>query len=48
MENCFDSYMIFNLVTIKDTGLSPVMEQYAKLFRECECYGVFDLIVEFD
>jgi len=33
---------------IKDVGLPPMIEQYAKSFRAQGCYGIFDLIVRFD
>jgi len=33
---------------IKDVGLPPMIEQYAKSFGAQGCYGIFDLIVRFD
>ncbi|KAF7763894.1 hypothetical protein Agabi119p4_8431 [Agaricus bisporus var. burnettii] len=37
-----------NAVTIKDSGLPPMVEQYAESFGGRGCYGVFDLLVGFD
>ena len=37
-----------NAVTIKDSGIPPMIEQYAKLFDGWGCYGMFDLFVGFD
>jgi hypothetical protein len=37
-----------NRVTIKDSGLPPMVEQYAESFGGRGCYGIFDLLVGFD
>jgi len=37
-----------NAVVIKDTGLSPIVKQYAESFGARGCYGIFDLIVRSD
>lgn len=37
-----------NAVTIKDSGLPPVIENYAESFGGRSCYAVFDLFVGFD
>lgn len=37
-----------NAVTIKDSGLPPMVEQYAESFGGRGCYGIFDLFVGFD
>lgn len=37
-----------NAVTIKDSGVPPIVEQYAESFGGRGCYGVFDLFVGFD
>jgi len=37
-----------NTIVVKDAGLPPMVEQYAKLFGAQGCYGIFDLMVGFD
>lgn len=37
-----------NTVSIKDSVLSPMVEQYAKAFSRQGCYTIFDLFVGFD
>jgi hypothetical protein len=37
-----------NQVTIADSGLPPLAEQYAESFAGCACYGSLDLFVSFD
>jgi len=37
-----------NAIVVKDAGLPPMVEQYAKLFGARGCYGIFDLMVGFD
>ena len=37
-----------NAVTIKDSALPPMVEQYAESFGGRACYGMFDLFVGFD
>ncbi|KAJ3571155.1 hypothetical protein NP233_g3930 [Leucocoprinus birnbaumii] len=37
-----------NAVTIKDSGVPPIVENYAESFGGRGCYGVFDLFVGFD
>lgn len=37
-----------NAVTIKDSALPPMVEQYAEAFGGRACYGMFDLFVGFD
>jgi len=39
---------LLNSVAIKDTGLPPMVEQYAESFGGRGYYGVFDLMVGFD
>lgn len=34
-----------NAVTIKDSGVPPIIETYAESFSGQECYSVFDLFV---
>lgn len=37
-----------NAITIKDSGLPPIIENYAESFGGRSCYAVFDLFVGFD
>lgn len=37
-----------NAVTIKDSSLPPIIENYAESFGGCSCYAIFDLFVGFD
>ena len=37
-----------NVVTIRDSALVPMVEQYAESFRGHTCYAMFDLFVKFD
>jgi hypothetical protein len=37
-----------NAVTIKDSGVPPIVETYAESFGGRGCYGIFDLFVGFD
>jgi hypothetical protein len=37
-----------NAVTVKDSGVLPMIEQYAEFFRGRGCYGMFDLFVSYD
>jgi hypothetical protein len=37
-----------NAVTIKDSGVPPIIEQYAESFGGRACYTTFDLLVGFD
>ena len=37
-----------NVVAIKDSGIPPMLEQYAESFGGRGCYGMFDLFVGYD
>lgn len=39
---------LLNTVTIKDSGVSPIIEQYAESFGGHACYTVFNLLVGFN